>query len=122
VLNQCVVQEPHKSFNRGTHGIYEAPRKILQAIPGIELREMERIREYSFCCGSGGGVKSAFGEMAMWAASERLAEAEATGAGMLVTSCPWCESNLMDAAAQGDSSLDVANLFDLFVESLGGVS
>jgi Fe-S oxidoreductase len=98
VLNQCVLQEPPKKFNRGTFGIYEAPRSLLGAIPGLEFQEMERIREYSFCCASGGGVKSAFPEMALWAATERLAEARATGARALVTSCPWCESNFQDAA------------------------
>ena len=121
VLNQCVIQDPPRQFNRGTHGIYDAPRNVLNAIGGIEFREMERTREYSFCCGSGGGVKSAFPEMALWAATERLQEAAATGAEMIVTSCPWCESNLMDAAAaDNETNLKVANLFDLLDESIGG--
>ena len=37
-------------------GVYEEPRKILKAIPGVELVEMERIKEYAWCCGGGGGA------------------------------------------------------------------
>jgi len=123
-LNQCVVQEPKRAYNRGANGIYDAPRQVLRAIPGLEFREMERIREYSFCCGSGGGVKSAFPEMALWAAGERLEEAACAGADELVTSCPWCETNFADAAARranGGKPFPVTNLFELLTESVGGV-
>ncbi len=51
---------------------------------------MERIREYSWCCGAGGGVLNAFPDFAGWTARDRLEEAKATGAEALVTACPWC--------------------------------
>ncbi len=103
----------------GLQGVYDAPRKVLTSIPGVRLEEMERIRECSWCCGAGGGVKSAFPDFALDTAAERLAEAEATGAETLVTTCPWCEKNFMDAAAHTGSPLKIVDAVDLLEESLG---
>jgi Fe-S oxidoreductase len=105
--------DPPKELRRGTHGIYEPPREVLRAIPGVELVEMERIKEYAWCCGSGGGVKSAFPDFALWTASERIEEAEATGADVLATCCPWCESNLEDALKEMDYPLRLTSLVSL---------
>ena len=98
ILGTLVVKEPEKAI--GFHGIFDPPRNVLAAIPGLELREMERIREYSWCCGSGAGVKSAFPEFALWTSQERLTEALSTGAEALVSCCPWCERNLMDGSLE----------------------
>ncbi len=73
------------------------PGMFFKSIPGIELREMERIREYSWCCGSGGGVKEAYPEFSNWTATERIEEAKTTGAEAIVSACGWCESNFSDA-------------------------
>lgn len=101
----------------GRRGVYEPPRDLLRSIPGVELVEMERIREYSWCCGAGGGVIDAFPEYAAWTAAERLEEAEATGAEALVTSCPWCERMFIDAAREAGSGMRVLDLNQLLVES-----
>jgi heterodisulfide reductase subunit D len=98
--------------------IFDAPRQILEALPGIELREMERIREWSWCCGAGGGVRTAFPDYATWVASKRLDEADETGAELLVTACPFCEQNLEDAVAKGDYPLTVVDLMVLVRDSL----
>ena len=55
-----VFHDPPKKFRRGTNGVYEAPREILKAIPGLNLIEMPRNAENAFCCGGGGGVPDAF--------------------------------------------------------------
>lgn len=74
----------------GRHlGIYDSPRKVLEAIPGIELIEMEKNREYSLCCGT-----SAFTNCDIYSHEmrvDRLLEAKATGAEILVTTCPKCQ-------------------------------
>jgi Fe-S oxidoreductase len=99
----------HDPCHLGRHlppGIYDPPRELLRSIPGIELVEMQRIRENAWCCGAGAGVSQANPELALWTAHERLKEATATGAAALVTSCPWCERNFKDAARQ--YGLDIA--------------
>jgi len=112
------LSDPPRERNFGANGIYDAPRTILKAIPGIEFAEMERIREFSWCCGAGGGVRSAFPEFALFAARERIAEAQATGAEALVTSCPWCESNLGDAVSANEGTFKVVSLVELIEKAL----
>ncbi|MFX1461326.1 MAG: (Fe-S)-binding protein, partial [Promethearchaeota archaeon] len=53
------INIPPKPKRTGKGGIYDPPRNILKKIPGLKLVEMERIREYAYCCGAGAGVKSA---------------------------------------------------------------
>jgi Fe-S oxidoreductase len=112
------LSDPPRQRNYGSQGVFDAPRNVLQAIQGIELVEMERIREFSWCCGAGGGVKSAFPEFALDSARERIAEATDTGAEALVTSCPWCESNLADAINTDGSALKMISLIELVEKAL----
>ena len=82
-------------------GVYEEPREVLRAIPGLELVEMERNRKDSYCCGAGGGVMISFPEWAAENATSRLEEALETGAqAMVVPSCPECYLNF-DVALHG---------------------
>jgi Fe-S oxidoreductase len=108
IKGQVVVYEPKKPRYNGAFGIYDPPRDILKSIPGVELVEMERIREYSWCCGAGGGVREAYPEFSNWTANERITEAKSTGAEALVTACPWCERNFLDAG--GIKVLDIIEL------------
>jgi len=111
--------DPPREMNRGVNGVYDAPRNILKAIPGIKLVEMERIKEYSWCCGSGGGAKSAYPDFALATSKERIEEAEATGAGSIITACPWCEANLSDGIDASDSHLQVGDILDLVCRAMG---
>jgi Fe-S oxidoreductase len=115
IRNQIIVYEPRRPRYNGAWGIYDPPRDILKSIPGIELVEMERIREYAWCCGAGGGVREAYPEFSNWTATERVEEAKATGAQAIVTACPWCEKNFSDAInAMGDKMkvYDIAELVE----------
>ena len=81
----------HDPCHIGRHmGIYEPPREVLKNIPGIELIEMDRNRQNAWCCGSGGGVRSAFKKMSAFAANERIMEAKETKAEAIVSCCPFC--------------------------------
>jgi Fe-S oxidoreductase len=118
VLGQLVVYDPPKEFRRGAKGVYEPPRNIIKAIPGLNLVEMDRIREYAWCCGAGGGVQEAYPDFAVWTATERLKEAEATGAEALVTACPWCERNFTDAVNANGHQIKVYDLVELLEKAI----
>jgi Fe-S oxidoreductase len=84
----------------GRHaGEYEAPREILMAIPGVELMEMERNRQNSFCCGGGSGnfYTDSFGGGVNSPSRIRVREAAKTGARILAVACPTCAVMLGEA-------------------------
>jgi Fe-S oxidoreductase len=111
---------PEKPIKLGLKGCYDSPRDILKSIDGIELIEMERIREYSWCCGAGGGALEAFDDFAFETAKERILEAKSTGAEALVTACPWCERNFKDTIEAMDDSLKVYDIVELVNLARGG--
>jgi Fe-S oxidoreductase len=116
VLKQVHTWEPARPRYAGTYGVYDAPREILAAIPGVRLIEMERIRENSWCCGAGGGCSVTNPEYSGAIAGERVSEAEATGAEAIVTACPWCELNL--AAGGGENMMEVVDIIDLVARAV----
>ncbi len=112
------VFDPPKEYRRGTHGVYEPPRDVLRSIPGVKLTEMTRIKEYSWCCGAGGGVNESNPEFAIWTAKERIEEAESTGAEAIVTACPWCEKTFSQAISISGSRLKVYNITELVEKAI----
>lgn len=78
------------------HGVYEEPRRVLQAIQGLEPREMENNREQALCCGGGGGRMWLETPVEERFATVRVREAQATGASVIATACPACLSCLED--------------------------
>lgn len=112
------IFDPPKEYRRGTHGVYAPPRDVLMSIPGVKLEEMDRIKEYSWCCGAGGGVNESNPEFARWTAKEGIEEAESTGAEALVTACPWCEKNFSEAIKESGSSLKVYDIVELVEKAI----
>jgi Fe-S oxidoreductase len=108
------VYDPPRTLRRGTNGVYEPPRELLRSIPGVRLVEMDRVKEYAWCCGAGGGVRETNPEFAAWTAGERLQEAESTGAEALVTACPHCARNL----SGGDSALKVLDVVEILNKAI----
>lgn len=118
IRGQILVHEPRKPIRRGANGLYEPPREILKSIPGLELIEMERRREYSWCCGAGAGVKEAYPDFSLWTAKERIEEAKATGAEALVTACPWCERSFIDAINSNGDRMGVYDIVELIQQAI----
>ena len=96
-------------------GVYEAPRRLLKAIPGVELIEMPRNRRWAWCCGGGGGVPEADPELAQWSANDRAMEALATGAEVMLTSSALCQRSF---AAIAEARLPVQDLLDFVQQAL----
>jgi Fe-S oxidoreductase len=109
----------HDPCHIGRHcGLYEEPRDILKAIPGLRLVEMERIKDQGWCCGAGGGVRTAFPELALKISSERIEEAKSTGAEAIATCCPYCEQNLVDPIKRNKEQIKLYDLTDLMLMAL----
>ncbi|MEM1578330.1 MAG: (Fe-S)-binding protein [Archaeoglobaceae archaeon] len=92
------------------------PRELLESIPGLELIEMQRNKEFAICCGGGsGGIVRDF----RWKPSlERVGEAMLTGAEFLAVSCPFCLIMLEDAAKLKNTGLKVLDLVEILYESV----
>lgn len=98
---ECVRITYQDPCRLGRHmGVYEAPRQVMTSL-GLELVEMERTRKSSLCCGT--SCWTACGQVSKNIQVERLREAQATGAQLLVTACIKCQIHLK--CAQSDPAL-----------------
>ncbi len=106
------------TLGRGSR-IFDSPRQILSAVGGLELVEMEYCRERSLCCGASSWVHC--GATNRKIQEERLTQAEATGAEILVTSCPKCQIHLkcaQQSRSEKISNVDIQDLASLVAGSL----
>ncbi|MDR7417515.1 MAG: (Fe-S)-binding protein [Armatimonadota bacterium] len=106
----------HDPCYLGRHnGEYEAPRRVLTAIPGGAPVEMAQSRDRSFCCGAGGGLYWMEDRVGERVSHARTRQAAATGAGTVAVACPFCMLMLQDGATATESAIrpmDVAELLD----------
>lgn len=99
----------HDSCHLGRHcDVFDEPREVISSV--ANLVEMENNRENSLCCGAGGGVKSAYPQIASQMAESRISQALDTNADLLITPCPFCKLNLKDYG------LDVLDLTEFLLE------
>lgn len=117
----------HDSCYLGRHNrIFEAPRNILQNIPGIEIAEMERNKEMAMCCGAGGGL-TWFEEETDQRVNDRRVEQAAAATGtasngktrLIATSCPFCMTMIEDGLAARETGLVDKDVAELVVEAMG---
>jgi len=103
--------------------VFDEPRKILTAIPGLEFIEMERSRQRSLCCEGGGGRMWAEGGTEGTRNGEiRIKEAVALGAKVMATACPFCLLTLEDAVKISGSAdqIVVKDISELVAEAIEG--
>ena len=100
--------------------IYEAPRNILKAIPGVELVEMERNHDRSFCCGAGGARMFIEEHLGTRINQYRTKDAESTGAEQIVTGCPFCNTMLSDGPVELgiEDKISTNDIAELVYESM----
>lgn len=110
--------DPPKEWRRGARGVYDAPREVLHAIPGLKIAEMVRNEENSYCCGAGGGAADAFPEFGQWTARERYREAESTGASAIVSSCPFCQEAFEGTIGSAGGRMQYFDITQLLAEAL----
>lgn len=112
-----ILYDPPKEYRRGHGGVYDQPRDILSKIPGVNLVEMPRTKEYAWCCGAGGGVSETNPEFAGWTAMNRIEEAALTGANAIVSACPGCEALFKRTVSQTNIDLEVYDLTDILTRA-----
>jgi Fe-S oxidoreductase len=111
----------HDACYLGRHnGIYDPPRRILEAVPGVKFVEMKRNRENALCCGGGGGgiwMEAKKGERF---SEVRVNEATEVGAGILATACPYCVVMLEDGVKSNNlgDALRVMDIAEIVAEAL----
>jgi len=110
----------HDPCHLGRHmGVYEAPRTIIQNIPGLKFREMETNKKDAECCGGGAGVfRTAFANLALTFGKSRVEEAKSVGAEVILTSCPMCMLNLSQAAKRAQVKIEVSDPILLLAKTL----
>ncbi|MBW2002041.1 MAG: (Fe-S)-binding protein, partial [Deltaproteobacteria bacterium] len=116
----------HDPCYLGRHNqIFDAPREVIGAIPGVQMVEMAHTRANSLCCGGGGDriwQEDLDADVKM--SEIRIKEAEDTGAEILITACPLCLIMLEDARKTTglEDSLQVMDLNELVAMALGLIS
>jgi len=104
--------------------IFEEPREILKRIPGLEYVEMTRNRLQARCCGGGGGVQANNPDMALQMAAERVRDALAVRAEIIVSGCAACKDNLRKGAKalpkQDRGKIKIMDITEIVAQAMEG--
>ncbi len=110
----------HDSCHTGRHcGVYDAPRRIYDMVPGAEFVEMARTRELQRCCGAGGGIKAGVSDLALKMAQKRVQDAELVNADIITCTCPFCRRNIMDGINAMDTNIIFKDQQEILAEAMG---
>lgn len=118
-LSLTVTYHDPCDLGRGA-GVYEAPREILRAIPGIRLVELAHRREECLCCGGGGNLEMVDPELAARIAAAKIEEVLATGARAVVTACQQCVRVMTSHVRRNRVPLEVLDIVQLVRRALAG--
>ena len=109
----------HDPCHIGRHGgIFEAPREVIKAIPGVEYQDMAHNRENGLCCGS---VLTRISDpvVSNRIAHDRVAEGIDIGADAILTTCPCCEVQLRVGAKKNGQDIPILDFTDVVADALG---
>jgi heterodisulfide reductase subunit D len=99
-------------------GIFDAPRRVLKAIPGVELVEMRDNRQNSHCCGGGGNLETFHANLSHSVSDLRLAQAQEIEAQIIASACQQCERTLTEAARRNKVRVRVVDVAELVLQAL----
>jgi Fe-S oxidoreductase len=117
VLNLTVTYHDPCDLARNG-GVYDAPRQVLAAMPGLQLIEMHERRERGLCCGGGGDLEMVDPALAQRVAARTAGKLAATGAQSIVTACPQCVRTLTRGAETSAPGVEVVDLVELVARAL----
>ncbi|MGH3058525.1 MAG: (Fe-S)-binding protein [Gaiellaceae bacterium] len=98
-------------------GIYEAPREILRAIPGLTFKDVDHVTQWSYCSGAGAGLGIERPDLTAEISRRRVERAKALEIDTLVSACVWSERPLSEQGAKQD--IEVADLMELVAQAAG---
>ncbi len=98
--------------------VYDAPRNVIRAIPGVNFVEMKDHREYSLCCGGGGDVEMADKDLSEAVAKSRVVQAAETEAKYLLSACQQCTRTLAGAARRDKVRVRVMDVAQLVARQM----
>jgi heterodisulfide reductase subunit D len=99
-------------------GVFDAPRQVLAAIPGLQLVEVRECREGSLCCGGGGALEMVDPELVTRVANGTLKKLAGTGAETIATACQQCLRTLEEAAESAAADAEVVDIVQLVAQAL----
>ena len=116
-LNETVTYHDPCDLGRNA-GVFEPPREILQAIPGLTLVEMAANRNQSICCGGGGNLEMTDPALSARIAQQKIEQINETGARTVVTACQQCVRTIKGKVRREKLDLRVVDITDLVVKSM----
>jgi heterodisulfide reductase subunit D len=116
-VNQVVTYHDPCDLARNG-GVYDAPRQVLAAIPGLQLVEVHERRERGLCCGGGGDLEMVDPALTQRVAARTTSKLAATGAQAIVTACPQCVRTLKRGAEQSGQDVQVLDVVELCARAL----
>ncbi|MFC1839787.1 (Fe-S)-binding protein [Thermodesulfobacteriota bacterium] len=116
-IDKVVTYHDPCDLGRGSNE-YESPREIINAIPGIELVEMDRNRENCACCGGGGNLEMIDADLSGDIAKAKIKEVLDTGAQSVITSCQQCVRTMKSYVRRNKIKLEVLDIVELVRKAL----
>jgi heterodisulfide reductase subunit D len=99
-------------------GVFDAPRALLNSIPGLDFREMATHGENAMCCGGGGDVEISDRQVTGEVGVLRMQQAQETGAEAVISACQQCKRTLLTGARQAKIRVRAMDISELVLESM----
>jgi heterodisulfide reductase subunit D len=116
-INKVVTYHDPCDLGRGSRE-YDAPREIINAIPGIRLVEMEKNRENCACCGGGGNLEMIDANLSKDIAGDKIKQVIDTGADTVITSCQQCVRTMKGYVRLNKIKLEVLDIVELVKKAI----
>lgn len=115
-IEKTVTYHDPCRMNKGL-GKWEAPRKILRAIPGLTFIDVDHVTQWAYCSGAGGGFAVEHPDLAKRIADLRISRAKELNVEALVSACPWSGRPLTSSGRE--QQLEVLDLLEMVAEAMG---
>lgn len=115
-INKTVTYHDPCRLNK-RKGIHQAPREILRAIPGLTFKDVDRVTQWAYCSGGGGGLPIEKPEITQQISNNRMEKAAELDVDVLVSACVWSERPL--TAAGNEADIEVRDIIEMVAESAG---